>query len=137
MIGPTAPLQEVRYPVLATQVDALEVHVLHPLPRVEVGIQDGGVVGRRDPGVVEEHVYAPETLRHLSVHLLYVFGVRDVGVDVEAADLIGGLVARFVGEVGYADAGVLLGEAPGCLAAYAARAAGHDGDFSFEASRHA
>ena len=46
MIEPTAPLQEVRDAVLAAQVDALEVHVLHPLPGVEVGVQDGVVVGR-------------------------------------------------------------------------------------------
>jgi hypothetical protein len=57
-------------------------------------------------------------------------------VDIDAIDVARYLVARFVGEVNNAYPGVLLGEAPGRFAPYAAGAAGYDGDFPFEASGH-
>ena len=74
--------------------------------------------------------------RELGVHVLHVFGVCNVGVDVEAPDLISHLVAWFVGEVHHANPGVLLGESPGRLAAYAAGTARYDGDFPFEEPGH-
>ena len=63
-------------------------------------------------------------------------GICDVGVDVEAVDLVSHLASGFVGEVHYANFSVLFYEAPGRLAAYAGGAAGNDGDFPFEASWH-
>jgi hypothetical protein len=39
--------------VLAAQEDALEVDVLHALPRLERRFEHRRVVGRGDPGVVE------------------------------------------------------------------------------------
>ena len=39
--------------VLAAQVDASEVDVLHPLPGFQAGVEDRVVVRRRDAGIVE------------------------------------------------------------------------------------
>ena len=49
-------LEHVRQGGLAAQVDGGEVDLLHPAPRVEVGVEDRVVVGRADPGVVERDV---------------------------------------------------------------------------------
>jgi hypothetical protein len=106
------------------------------LPGVELGVEDGGVVGWCYPRVVEEHVEAAEAPGRLPVHALHVVGVGDVGVDVEAVYLRCRLLAGLVGEVHDAHAGPFLGEAAGGFAADAARGAGDDRDFAFEASRH-
>src|SRR5918998_2309898 len=132
----TAALQEVRDAVLAAEVDRLQVHVLDPLPGVQLRLQDRVVVRRGDAGVVEQDVDPAEAPGGLPVHGLHVFGVGDVGVDVEAVYLRGGLPARLVREVGYADARALLGEAPRGLAPDAARGPGYDGDLAFETARH-
>ena len=57
-----AALEQVRDPVLAAEEDALRVHVLDALPRLDGRVEDGRVVGRRDAGVVVEHVDAAEAL---------------------------------------------------------------------------
>src|SRR5215213_5883945 len=134
--GATAPLQKVRYPILAAQENAPPVHVLDALPGFELRLQNRVVVGWGDAGVVEEHVYAPEALRRLAVHPLDVAFVGYVGVDVEAFYLGGRLLARLVRQVRYADPGVFFGEAAGRLAANAAGSAGYHGDLSTQASRH-
>jgi hypothetical protein len=64
----------VRYPVLAAEVDGLEVDVLDALPGVHLRLQDRVVVRRGDAGVVEEDVDAAEVLRRLPVHPLHVVG---------------------------------------------------------------
>jgi hypothetical protein len=92
--------------------------------------------GGEMPALLKSASMPPEALGRLTVHPLDVVWVCDVGVDVEAVELAGYLVARFVGEVDDADAGVLLGEAPGRLAAYAAGAAGYDRYLSVQPARH-
>src|SRR5918997_1558224 len=72
-----APLQQARYPVLAAEVDGLEVDALDPLPGVHLRLQDRVVVRRAYAGVVEEDVHAPEVLRRLPVHPLHVVRVRN------------------------------------------------------------
>src|SRR5919112_1745773 len=132
---PSASLQEVRYPILAAQVDALEVHVLDALPGFEPRLQNRVVVGWGDAGVVEEHVYAPEALGRLVVHALHVVRVGYIGVDVDAVNLGGRLFSRLVGEIRDAHAGAFFGETAGGLAADAAAAAGDDGDPPLPTSR--
>src|SRR5215208_4806411 len=125
-----------RYPVLAAQKDALEVHVLHALPGVELRLQDRVVVRWGDAGVVKEHVQPTEALGRLPVHCLYVVGVRDVRMDVDAVYLLGRLPTRIVGEVGDADVGAFLGEAARRLAPDAARPAGDDRDLPSQTPSH-
>ena len=49
-------LEQVRDPVLAAEEDAAQVDVLDPLEDLERRIEDRSVLGRVDPGVVEEDV---------------------------------------------------------------------------------
>ena len=56
MIEPGPLLEHVGERGLAAEVDAGQVDLLHPPPRVEVGVEDRVVLGRRDAGVVERDV---------------------------------------------------------------------------------
>jgi hypothetical protein len=58
-----AGLQQVRDPVLAAEEDRLQVDVLNPLPRLLGGVEDGGVVGGGDAGVVEQTSIVPNSAR--------------------------------------------------------------------------
>ena len=55
--------EQMRDAVLAAEEHALEVDVLDALPGLERGVEHRRVVGRRDPGVVEEHVDPAELAR--------------------------------------------------------------------------
>ena len=115
MIEPGALLEHVGERGLAAQVDAGQVHLLHPPPGVEVGVQDRVVLRRRDAGVVERDVdRAVGVLRGLEqrVDLLLVGHVDlDEGREVGAAELAHQLVAALLVDVADDDLGALLDEA--------------------------
>ena len=60
MIEPAALRHHVAQRGARAEVDALEVHVLHAVPRRQLGRLDRVVVGRRDAGVVEGDVEPAE-----------------------------------------------------------------------------
>ena len=66
--------------MLAAEEDALRVDVLHALPRLDGRLEDAGVVGGRDAGVVVEDVDAAEALARRRVHRATPRLVGDVGV---------------------------------------------------------
>ena len=63
-------------------------------------------------------------------------GIGHVGVDVEAADLVGDRAARLVGEIGDHDVGPFAREPDGAGPADAARRASDDSHLALESSRH-
>src|SRR5690242_21577884 len=66
-----ARLQQMRDPVLAAQEHALQVHVLHALPRLGRGVQNRTVVRRRDARVrSEEHTSELQSHVNLVCRLL-------------------------------------------------------------------
>jgi hypothetical protein len=69
----------VRDAVLAAEEDRAQVHVLHPLPRLQRGVEDGDVVVGADARVVEEDVQLPEGLLGERDHRLAVARRGDVG----------------------------------------------------------
>ncbi len=79
--------------MLAAQIDAPRVHRLHALPRVEAGLEDRGVVGGGDAGVVVEDVDAAEAFGRGRVHRLDRRLVRDVHLHGQTADLAGNLLS--------------------------------------------
>ena len=70
-----ALFEHVRQGGLAAQVDRGEVDLLHSAPGVELGVEDGVVVGWADAGVVEGDIDRPEL----------VLGGHEQGVDVSLA----------------------------------------------------
>ena len=120
-----AGLQQVRDAVLAAEEDRLQVDVLHPLPRLLGGVEDGGVVGGGDAGVVEQHVDRPELRAHARVQLADLVLVGDVDREREVA-------GRVVGEVDADDGGALVLEALDARRADPARGAGDDADLARE-----
>ena len=78
---------------------------------VEVGLEDRGVVGGGDAGVVVEDVDAAEPLGGGEVHALDGRLVRDVHLHGEPSDLARDLVGGFAVDVGDRDQRALLREA--------------------------
>ena len=107
MIEPFAPRQQVRQRVLAAQVDRREVHPLHPVPRLESGLEDGVVVGRADTGVVAADVDAAVAGGHLAVQRLDLVGGRHVGPHEHAADRRRHRAAGFLVQVDHGHDGAL------------------------------
>jgi hypothetical protein len=66
--------------VLAAQEDRREVDVLHPAPGLERRVEDRGVIGRRDAGVVEQHVDVAIGVARPRVRRPDLLGVGDVGL---------------------------------------------------------
>jgi hypothetical protein len=98
----------VRDPVLAAEVDALRIDVLHPLPGLGIGLEDRAVVRRRDARVVVQNVDPAVALSRRGIHRLDARRVRDVHLVRErVACLSGGGVGRCAVDVGDADAGPL------------------------------
>ncbi len=123
--------------VLAAQVDAGEVDLLDALPGVQAGGEDGVVVGRGDArvveGDVEPAVLVDGPLEERAHRLL----VGDVGLDEQAADLVGGLGPGLGVEVDADHLGALGGEPAGGGQADAAARAGDDGHPAVESLGHA
>src|SRR3954454_7521337 len=118
-----------RDPVLAAEEDRLQVDVLHALPGIEPGLQDGVVVGRRDPGVVEEHVDAPELVLRALVHPADVVLVRHVSRQrkIPRSALL---------KIGTDDLRALFLEHSDRFGTDAAGRAGYDADLALQASTH-
>jgi hypothetical protein len=88
--------------VLAAEEHRLEVHVLDPLPGLQAGVEHGHVVGRGDPGVVEQHVDPAEVLGRAPVQAGHLALVGDVGMQVQPPDLGRHLLPGLVDEVDHA-----------------------------------
>ena len=130
-----AALEQMRDPVLAAEEDALRVDVLHALPRLDLRLEDRGVVRGHDPRVVVEDVDSAVALGRRGVHGLHAVGVGDVHLLEEGLAALGcGRLALLGIDVGDADACALLREEDRGLPADAAGGAGDDGDFSVQAS---
>ena len=117
----------------AAQVDALRVHVEHPVPGIRLGVEHGRVVGGHDPGVVVEHVDAAVPVHGCRVHRLHALGIGDV--DLLEERLAAGsrrLLAGLGTDVGDADRRALLGEQLRRLAADPAPGAGDHDDLAVE-----
>jgi hypothetical protein len=124
-----AALDEVRDAVLAAQEDRREVDLLHPPPGPERRVEHRHVIGRRDAGVVEQHVDAPVRAGGLLVGGADRVLVGDVGDDRQV-DGFG------LAQVDADDRRALLAEQRRGLGADAARRAGDDADLAVEAPRH-
>ena len=98
--------------MLAAEVDALRVHVLDPIPRVGLGLEDRVVVGGRDAGVVVEDVDAAVALGRRRVHRRDLSSSATSTAERErvAARQRDRLLGRLAVDVGGADLRALLGE---------------------------
>ena len=125
---PAAVVEQVRDAELAAQEDRLEVDVLHPVPGLDRGVEDRGVVLGRDAGVVEQHVDLPELLARLRVHALDLLGVGHVGLDRRGRPTASGaqVHAHHLGPLGL--------EQPRRLGADAARGAGDHADLALQSA---
>ncbi|BFO20053.1 hypothetical protein SHKM778_64410 [Streptomyces sp. KM77-8] len=112
---------------LAAQEDGGEVDLLDALPGVEPRLQDGVVVGRGDPGVVEGDVDAAVGVPGGPEQCLDLLGVGDVDVHEEAAGLLGGGLAAYLVHVRADDVRALGGEPAGGGEADAAAGSGDHG----------
>jgi hypothetical protein len=125
---------------LAAQVDRRQVDLLHPAPRLEVRVEDGVVVGRRDPGVVERDVdRAVGVLGRLEQRVdLRPVGHVDVLVDgrLLAAELLGERLAAIVVDVADDHLGALGHEPLDGRQTDARAAAGDDRDPVLDTSSH-
>ena len=130
-----APLLQVRNAVLAAEEDSPRVHGLYAVPGLDARVQDGGVVGRRDPGVVVEHVDAAVALRRRVHHRLHALLLGDVDLLREGVAARGdGLLGCCEVHVRSADARAFLAEQDRGLAAHPAAGARDHADLSVEAS---
>ena len=112
-------------PVLATEKDAAQVGRLHPLPGLEPGLEHRRVVGRRDPGVVEQHVDPPKLLARARVHVDHLLLVGDVDLERQ-------LAGRAGQHVGADDRGALASEQLSGNCADAAACAGDHANLALE-----
>ena len=122
--------------MLAAQVHAARVHRLHALPCLEAGLEDRGVVGGGDAGVVVEHVDAAEALDCGCVQRLHRRLVRDVHLHREAADLAGDLLRGGAVDVGNRDLRALFGEAGSRVGAHPAAGARDHAHLALEPTGH-
>jgi len=123
----------VRNPLPAAQVDALRVDILHALPGLRLGLEDGVVVRRRDPGVVVEDIDAAVALDRRVIHGADAGGVRDIGLDRERfARFRNRPLGRSEVDVRDTDLRTLLGEEQRRLAPHSASRTGDDGDLALE-----
>src|SRR4051794_6130586 len=118
-----------RDPVLAAKEDRPQVDVLHALPGIEPSLQHGVVVGRRDAGVVEEHVDAPELVLGALVHPADVVLVRHVSGQ-------GKIPGRALLKIGADYLRALFLEQRDRFGTDAAGRAGYDADLALQASSH-
>ena len=119
---------------LAAQVDGGEVDLLDALPGLQAGVQDRVVVGRRDARVVEGDVDGAVGVVRGLEERLDLLGVGDVDLDEDAADLLGGGLARGLVDVAADDVRALGGEPAGGGEADAAARAGDDGGAADQAA---
>lgn len=119
---------------LAAEEHGGQVGLLHPPPGLQAGVQDGVVVRRGDPRVVERDVdrtVGVERGLEEGVHLL---GVGDVGTDEEPGGLGGDGLAALLVHIGADDVRALGGQPPGGGQADAAAGSGDDGGAADQAA---
>jgi hypothetical protein len=114
--------------VLAAQEHRGEVDLLHPAPHVQVGVQQGVVLGGRDARVVEGHVQAAVGLDRGVEQGDDLVLDRDVDRDEQPADLLGRGGARGFVHVAHHHPRALGGQAAGRGEADPAAAPGDDHD---------
>ena len=141
MIEPALLLEHVGQRGLAAQVDRGEVDLLHPPPRVEVGVEDRVVLGRADPGVVERDVDRAVGVLGGPEERVDLVLVRHVDVDVRRHVGPAELVRRarapaVVGQVADDDLGALGDEPAYGRQADARAASGDDRDPVLDPSCH-
>ena len=120
--------------MLAAEEDASCVDRLHAVPRLNGGVQDGGVVVRGDACVVVEDVDAAEPLGRLGAHPANVLLFRHVRLHREC--VAGAQGDRLLGSlevhVGRADLRTLLGEENRRLPAHTAAGTRDHADLSLK-----
>ena len=123
--------------VLAAEIDALGVDVLHALPGLGLGLEDRAVVSRRDARVVVEDVDSAVARDRLGVHRLHAARIGDIDADGEGVPRLGRrLLGRVVVDVGDADAGTLLAEEQRRFASHSAAGARDHANLAVETAHH-
>ena len=123
--------------MLAAEVDAFRVHVLHPRPGLGLGVEDGRILGGHDPRVVVEDVDAAVAVRGGAVEALDALRARHVHlVEERIPALGGGRLALLSGHVRDADPCAFLGEEERRLAPDPAGRAGDDDHLALEPAAH-
>jgi hypothetical protein len=125
---------------LAAQVDRREVDLLHPPPRIELGVEDRVVVRWADPGVVEGDVHRAEGVLRRPEERVHLLLVRDVDVHVRrvvgATELLDDPGSALVVDVADHDLRALGGEPAHRRQPDPGATSGDDGHPSLDASCH-
>ena len=121
---------------LAAQVNAGQIDLLDPLPRLQFGVEDRGVLRRRDPGVVKRDVHRSVGGERRLEQCVDLPLVCNVHVHVGAADLLSDRGPLYVVDVADDHLRALCSEPLHDRKADAGATPGNDGDLAFDASCH-